>query len=75
MLAMNLFENDPMTSYHLTLLRCAIYFDSSLLLLVDMKCRIIEKIQTSLPNSHQANNNRLDIIMLNCTVPFDTSTW
>ena len=75
MLAMSLFENDPKTSYHLTLLRCAINLDSSLLLLVDMKCRIIEKIKTSLPNSDQAYNKRLDIIMLNCTVSFDTSTW
>lgn len=39
MLVMNPFENDPKTSYHPTLLRCAIEFNSSLLLLVDMKCR------------------------------------
>lgn len=75
MLVMNLFENGPQTSYHPALMRCAIKFDSSLLLLVDMKCRIIEKIKTSLTKSDQANNNRLDIIMLNCTETFDTSTW
>ena len=46
-------------------MRCAIKFDSSLLLLFDMKCRIIEKIKTSLTKSDQANNNRLCIIMLN----------